>query len=154
MSIRDLIPWRERNDPLAGLRQDMDSLLSEFSRSSGWPAAMAATRFLPTLDVSETVEGYRIVAELPGVEPKNVQVGLEGDALVISGEKHDEKEEKGREWYHRERSSGSFRRAVRLPVTVDASKAQATYDKGVLTVDVPKRAEASANRRQIEVKTK
>jgi HSP20 family protein len=104
------------------------------------------------VNVSENPEGYRVTAELPGMEEKDVQVAFEGNLLLLSGKKTDEKEEKGREWYRRERVSGEFQRAIELPQSIDTNKVSATFSKGVLTVDIAKRAEAKSQRRLVEVK--
>lgn len=157
MSIRELMPWRvggrmlpESEHPLLSLQREMDALFSDFARSNG--ALAESSRFLPATDVSEDVEGFRITAELPGMDLKDVTVSLDSGALVITGKKHSEKEEKGRAWVRRERTSGEFRRIVQLPPEIEAGKVTATFAKGVLTVDVPKSREAVAKSRVIEVK--
>lgn len=157
MTMRDLIPWRERSafpafarDPFLSMQRDMDALLQNVWGDGG---VRTADRIFPRVNVSENPEAYRVSAELPGMDEKDVQVAFEGNLLLISGKKAEEKEEKGREWYRRERLSGEFQRAIELPIAVDTAKATATFSKGVLTVDVAKRAEAKTNRRTIEVKT-
>lgn len=156
MTMRDLVPWRERSawpslarDPFLSMQREMDALLQNVWGDGG---IRPAERMFPRVNVSENVEAYRVSAELPGMDEKDVQVAFEGNLLLISGKKAEEKEEKGREWYRRERTSGEFQRAIELPNAVDTTKATATFAKGVLTVDVAKRAEAKSNRRTIEVK--
>ena len=159
MSMRELMPWRssgrslsESEHPLLALQREMDALFSEFARTGvGQPLAEAA-RFLPPTNVSENAECFRVTAELPGMDLKDVSVRLEGGALVLSGKKEGEKEEKGRDWYRKERTSGEFRRVIQLPDSIDESKVAATFAKGVLTVDVPKSREAVAKSRVVEVK--
>ena len=124
-------------------------------RTNGWPTAPLSesrTAWLPTVNVSDNTECFRVTADLPGLERKDVTVAVEEDRLVLSGSRAEEKEEKGRNWYRRERSSGEFRREIPLGCEVDANKASATMHAGVLTVELPKKAEALQKRRVIEIK--
>ena len=90
-------------------------------------------------------------AELPGVDPKEIAVSLEGDLLTIKGEKEAKKEEKDERRHRIERSWGSFMRSVRLPATVDAGKVSATFKNGIVTITLPKTAGAKGT--TIPVKT-
>jgi HSP20 family protein len=161
MAIRDLIPWREsrafpmarwNEQPFASMQREMDALVNEMLGNVPARPNDALARGFPRVNFSENPEGYRVSAELPGMDEREVQVSFDGNLLLVSGKKVDEKEEKGREWYRRERLSGEFQRAIELPAAIDTDKATATFAKGVLTVDVPKKAEAKAGRRPIEVK--
>ncbi|HEX5816483.1 MAG TPA: Hsp20/alpha crystallin family protein, partial [Methylomirabilota bacterium] len=91
---------------------------------------------------SETKEAVLVKAELPGVEPNEISLSLQGDLLMLKGEKSQEKEEKDEQFHRVERSYGAFLRAVRLPTSVDASKVTAGFKNGVLTVTLPKSATA------------
>ncbi len=107
--------------------------------------------FSPSIDVEETDDEIRLVAELPGLEEKDFDLTLEGDVLTLKGEKRVENEEK-REGYHRvERSSGSFHRAFRLPFEVNGDNVKATYKNGVLTVAIAKPTEEQVKTRTIPV---
>jgi len=108
--------------------------------------------WLPALDVSETDEAVRVVAELPGVDPKEVDISLAGDMLTIRGEKRSETEEKRQDYHRIERRHGSFSRAVRLPAPVEADKVEATFKDGVLTINLPKREEAQTRKVKVEIK--
>jgi len=131
-------------DPFAVLRREIDGLFDGFLSGFSAPAR--------GLDVAENDKEIRITAELPGVEEKDVEVSLSGNGITIRGEKRAEKEEKGEERYRLERSYGAFRRSFSLPCEVDAGKAAASFKKGVLTVTLPKSAEA-AKTKKIAVKT-
>lgn len=96
----------------------------------------------PKLDVAETKDVVMVKAEIPGVEARDISLSLEGDLLTLKGEKTHEKEEKDERYHRLERRYGAFLRSVRLPTTVDASKASATFKDGVLTVTIPKSATA------------
>ena len=110
-----------------------------------WPAT-------PAVDLTETDKAYEVVAELPGMAEKDIEVALANGNLVIKGEKHDEKEEKDKDYYLRERRFGSFERRFALPDGVDADKIEASFQKGVLTVTLPKTAEARKPEKKIAVK--
>jgi HSP20 family protein len=160
MSIRSLVPWRERSGspfegrehPLLSLRREMDTLFNDLWHGHSTGLTSGIENVFPRVNLSENPEAYRVTADLPGLGEKDVQVSFDNNLLVIAGNKVDEKEEKGREWYRRERTSGEFQRVIELPAAIDSGKATATFSKGVLTVDVPKLPQSKSTRRNIEVK--
>ena len=89
---------------------------------------------------------------MPGIDEKNVEVKLANGLLTIKGEKQDEKEEKKKDYYMRERSFGSFERTFQVPDGVDSDKIDASFKKGVLTVTLPKSVEAQKSEKKIAVK--
>jgi HSP20 family protein len=105
------------------------------------------------VDVAETDKEIVITAELPGLDEKDLDVTLAGDVLTIKGEKKAEREQKNGDSYYVERRFGTFSRSLRLPFVADDEKIEAKYDKGVLTVRVPKPAEVQQSVRRIEVKS-
>ena len=96
---------------------------------------------------------YKISAELPGIDAKDVDVSVFGDMLVLKGEKRQEREEKDKNYHLSERAYGSFQRAFELPASVDRNKIAADFSKGVLTLTLPKTAEAQKPIKKIEVKS-
>ena len=157
-----LQPWR----PFENFRREVDRLFDDFSggmwrspfgRSSFdiEPFRRSETTFasVPAVDVTQTDKGYEITAELPGMEDKDIEVKLTNGVLTLRGEKRDEKEEKTKDYYVRERSFGSFERSFQVPEDVDADKVTASFKKGVLTVTLPKSAQAQKAEKKIEVKT-
>jgi len=108
--------------------------------------------YAPSLDVKETKDAYTVLADLPGLDRKDIQVSLEEGLLTISGSRKAEHEESSedRTWHRVERSWGSFSRTLRLGEGVDADKVSAEYKDGVLTVAVPKKE--SAQPRRVDVK--
>lgn len=98
------------------------------------------------VDMRETEDEVLVSAELPGVDPKEVELSVENDRLVIRGEKRHEKKEEKKGYLRMERSYGSFHRIVPLPSGVLAEKAKADFDKGVLTVHLPKDEAAKPKR--------
>ena len=114
-------------------------------RSTSWDIA-------PAVDVAEKDEECEITAELPGLDEKNIEVKLANGTLTIKGEKKEEKEEKQKDYYLSERSYGSFMRSFQLPEGVDEGKIEASFAKGVLTMKLPKSAEAQKNEKTISIK--
>jgi HSP20 family protein len=129
--------------------RDLSSVEEEFDRLVG--RAYARSAWVPALDVRETDDRFELTVDLPGIEPGDVTVNYEDGTLSISGKREFSKEESGETWHRVERGFGTFARQVRLPRTADAERIEASFDRGVLTVSVPK-AEA-AKPRTIEVKT-
>jgi len=129
--------------PLSGfpsLRKEMERF---FDRFGDWefPELRALGEWTPSLDLSETKDAFVVKAEIPGIEPKEIQVSLESQMLTIKGEKKQEKEEKDEQYYRVERGYGAFMRSVRLPAPVDGGKVAATFKNGLLTVTLPKAPE-------------
>jgi len=129
----------------------MNQMFDDFFRGSGLEPFGAFhagwDTFSPCVDVVETNKEIKVSVELPGLEEKDIDVGLSKNVLTISGEKRPEKEEKGLNYLRAERSYGSFRRSIPLSGKVDASKADAVFKKGVLTVTLPKLVKAPARKR-------
>ena len=107
---------------------------------------------MPAIDIAESEKGYEIKAELPGMDEKGIEVKVTDGSLTIKGEKQEEKEEKEKDYYLQERRYGSFERSFELPDSVDPDKIEASFKKGVLTVTLPKKAEAQKPAKKIEVK--
>jgi len=149
MEMSSLVPWRRR-DPLTGFRSEMDRLFDRFF--DGWPPRFSAEEgvWAPSVDVSETAKEVIVKAELPGMDPKDVDVTVDRDILTLRGERKKEEEEKGEDFHRVERRYGAFSRSIRLPAEVDANKVRATYKDGVLNINLPKTKEASV--KKIEVK--
>lgn len=137
-------------EPFTQLKQEVDSLIDRF------PFRLPMMRFghfaaAPVLDMTETESSYKITAELPGIEPENVEVTVEEGMLRIAGEKKEEREEKERGYRLSERSYGAFERMIQLPSSAVADKIDASFKNGLLTITVPKGAEAKRNIRKISI---
>ncbi|HQL90349.1 MAG TPA: Hsp20/alpha crystallin family protein [Syntrophales bacterium] len=165
--IKDVVPAgqakatpparREEEFPLFSLQREVNRLFEDFFRGFDLRPLRAAEErwggFTPKMDLEETEKEYRITAELPGMEEKDVELMLTGNSLTLKGEKKEEKEEKGKSFYHVERSYGTFQRTVPLPEGIDLKKIDAEFKNGVLTVRLPKTAEAKAKGRKVPIKT-
>ena len=106
----------------------------------------------PAVDVVESEKAYEIIAEMPGMSEKNIDVKIANGDLTIKGEKLEEKEQKKKDYYLQERKFGSFERSFRIPETVDTDKIAAGFKNGMLTVTLPKKLEAQKPAKNIEVK--
>ena len=147
----EIISWRPFGGEFGSLRREMDDRWRRFFGETP-PAHRAGEEWWPTVDASETKDNFIIKAELPGVEKKDVSVALSGDFLAIKGEKKKVEEEKDEHHYRSERYYGSFQRSFRLPSSVQADKIEATFDKGVLKVVLPRVEEAKKKEIKIKVK--
>jgi HSP20 family protein len=123
------------------LYRDIDSFLR---RDLGFSAT-------PAIDVVEKDNAYEVTAELPGLDVKNIDLQLSDGVLTIRGEKNEEKEEKTKDRYVSERRYGSFRRSLQVPASVEADRIEASYKSGVLTVLLPKSAEAQKKQKTIPI---
>lgn len=157
--FRSLIPFSRTDlsrtdDPFAALQRQMNRLFDD-AFSGSLPALRAGNgaALAPSIDVKETDKAIEVEAELPGVDEKDVQVMLEDNVLTIRGEKKAEKEESKKGYYMSERSYGSFLRSLELPTGVDPDKVNATFNKGVLKVTLPKPPAAQSKAKKIDVKT-
>jgi HSP20 family protein len=130
MAIQKWAPFRD-------LRREMDDLFEKFFSEERLPAKRWAD-VAPALDLKVTDNEVIVTAELPGVEPKDMNISLEGDTLTIKGEKKQEKEEKNENMVRVERSYGTFQRSISLPCKVDENKIAADFKNGVLRVTLPK----------------
>jgi len=151
--------------PFEALRQQVDTLFDEFGRDF-WSAPFRRSVFdiepfwrrsitgvaVPAVDIAEKGNAFEVKAELPGLDEKDVEVKLSEGTLTIKGEKQEEKEEKKQDYYLHERRFGAFERSFRVPETVDADKIEARFNKGVLTVTLPKKPEARKPEKKIEIK--
>ncbi len=156
-----LAPWRRRSEALTkdngdiftSFQNEMNQLFNKFNGDFELaPAFAAGEKWLPAMDVQDTEKELVIKAELPGVQEKDIDVSVENSVLTVKGEKRSEKEEKGKDFYRKECSCGSFLRSVQLPCEVDRDKVEATLKNGVLNIRLPKTVEAQKQARKIAVK--
>ncbi|HJS43152.1 MAG TPA: Hsp20/alpha crystallin family protein [Gemmatimonadales bacterium] len=109
--------------------------------------------WVPPVDIFEDSNAIRIMAEVPGVQPQDVKISLEGNVLTVHGTKQQLAEERTERVHRYERTYGVFERTFSLPASVDANSIKASYDHGVLTITLPKMAEARPRQIQVEVGT-
>ena len=147
---------REGETPMLAIQNEMNRMFDQFF-SDDFPfstrlMAPPAMEFLPRLDISETETEFKVNAELPGMDEKDIQIRLEKDSLILSGEKKTESEEKEKTFHRIERSYGSFERVIPFDSQLDEDKVSAVFKNGVLTISLPKAGDAIRKTRQIEIK--
>jgi len=162
-----LAPWRKREreahlarrehqaqDPFTMLNREMNRLLENFQRGFDLaPFAEGEGEWAPRVNITQNDKEVTVTAELSGIDEKNVEINLTNDVLAIRGQKLQEVEDKTRDFYFSERVYGNFERSIQLPAEVEADKAEAKFDKGVLTVRLPKTPKAQSDVKKIPVKS-
>ena len=140
-----------RYEPWVGVRQLQDDINRLFSGLSTGDSSSVTADWVPNVDINEFEERFQLYVDLPGIEPKDVDITLENGVLTISGERFAQAEKAGENIVRRrtERGSGRFYRRFILPESVDAEKVKATGRNGVLEILIPKQAKALP--RKIEV---
>lgn len=151
-----LIPWRNKGRegglaPLTELRQEIDRMFETFSRDPwgslsefGWNKS-----WFPAVDVEENDQEVIVRAEVPGVDPKDLDISVTGNRLTLSGEKKETTERKDKDLYQSETRYGSFSRSVELPSGVDTEQVSAEHANGVVTVRLKKTAAAATKKIQV-----
>jgi HSP20 family protein len=158
MAITDLLPFsRGRSmanlesgpmaDPFTIFHRDMDRLFDEFTRGFGLPAATRASLAWPQIEISETDKEVKIVAEMPGLDEKDLELSLRDSVLTLKGEKKSETTSA----VYSERWQGQFQRSLQLGPDVDPDKVDASFKNGVLTVTLSKRSEAESAVKRIAI---
>ena len=115
------------------------------------PESGRSQRWAPAMDLVEADDHYVLRADLPGMDEKNVSIEINDNVLTVSGERRDEQEQSRRGWHRVERSFGRFTRSLTLPEGIDPDAISAGFDKGVLSITVPKPEERKPRRVQISV---
>jgi HSP20 family protein len=145
--LRELSPFRE----FERMRREMDRLWDSFFEGGLRRRPEEVREWFPALDLAETKNEIVVKAEVPGLDPKDIDISLSEGILTIKGEKKQEKEEKEENYHLIERSYGSFTRSVHLPREVQSDKISAAYKNGVLKVTLPKSEEAKKKEVKIKV---
>lgn len=137
---------------LSDIRQTLDRLFDPnlFDSRENWLANVVGSNWVPTIDIKDEADQYVITADIPGVEPNNIEVTISKGILTIKGHKETEKKEKQENFVHVERVQGSFYRSISLPNAADSSKISAKSKNGVLEIKVPKSKESTAQKIQIK----
>jgi HSP20 family protein len=160
MALTDLVPWNrnrsvasrrlsEDSDPFLSLHREVNRMFDDFARGfwTGSPAGFAMSGGWPHIEVSETDKEVRVVAELPGINEKEVEITLADGVLTIKGEKKSESQGA----LYSERWHGQFQRTLQVGPDVDPERVSAAFKNGVLTVTLAKRADAERQVKRIAV---
>lgn len=143
-----LIPYNKNVLTFTPFTRQMNRLFEDFFGEE----SAAVAEWVPAVDVKETDKEVVVRAEIPGIDPKEIEVSVQDNVLTLSGEKSFEEKTEKDNWHRVERRYGSFSRSIPLPVEVDTEKAAAKADKGVLTIHLAKKAEATRRKLDIQVK--
>ena len=151
---RRSLPFTESlAEPLTRLRSEVDRLFDDFP--ARWPrfdlARFGAAMPVPAVEMTETEKAYKLSVEVPGIDASEIDVTVEGDRLIISGEKKEEREEKEKNFLYTERSYGAFERQIELPPGADPENIKADVRKGVLRITLPKTEKAANGKRRIAI---
>jgi HSP20 family protein len=163
MKVNNLLPAIDRKNrgdddhPFYSLQREMNSLFDDFFRGfditpHGFYTSRPAS-FSPSVDVKENEKEYIIKAELPGMDEKEIEVMVTDDSVTIKGEKKEETEDKGKNYYYMERSYGSFHRVIPLAAEAESGKAEASFKNGVLSITIPKSQTAKAKVTKVSIKS-
>ncbi|MDB5648601.1 MAG: uncharacterized protein JWL62_121 [Hyphomicrobiales bacterium] len=138
-------------DPFRALSREIDDMMRDYGRR--FPSLEVGAT-MPVVNIAETKDAIEVTAELPGVDANDIKVSLEGNRLIMSGEKKSESEQKDKEWHVKECSYGAFHRSIALPFEPKDADVSANFDKGILHLAVKKPVEAaSKGPKAIEIKT-
>lgn len=140
-------PFRE----FASLQDRMNRLFRDSFDDVGRDESLTTSTFAPAVDVYEGEHEVTLKVEVPGINEKDIDVRVENDTLTVHGERKIEKEEKEENYRRVERQYGAFTRTFTLPTTVDSDNVSASYDKGVLKISLPKKAEAKPKQIKVNV---
>src|SRR5215475_10843150 len=135
----------------ATLQDRINRVFSDAYTGANQEDTLATSSFSPAVDVYEDEHKVTLKIEVPGISEKDIDVRLENNTLTVHGERKIEKEEKEENYRRVERQYGSFTRAFTLPQTVDSENVSASYDKGVLNISLPKKAEAKPKQIKVNV---
>ncbi|WP_263367255.1 Hsp20/alpha crystallin family protein [Edaphobacter bradus] len=151
MTITRFAPFRAPLSDVALLQHRLNSIFNEFPRVSGETESLSTGNFVPPVDVYEDAHKVVLKLEVPGIKQEDLDIRLENQTLTVKGERKFEKEEKEENFHRIERSYGSFVRSFTVPQTVDTDSIAASYDAGVLTISLNKKAEAKPKQVKISV---
>lgn len=143
-------PFREFSS-LPDRLNRMNRLFREAYSPEGPEEALTTTSFAPPVDIYEDEHTITLKMEVPGIDEKDIDVRIDGNTLAVRGERKLEKDEKEENYRRIERQYGSFTRSFTLPSSVDPTQVSAHYEKGVLKLNLAKRAEATPKQIKINV---
>ena len=144
-----LIRWEPARE-VASLQSDVNRLFNSFFEGPG-NGSTRARHWVPAMDLVEASDHFVLRADLPGLDQNDVKLEVEGDTLTLSGERNVEHREEQEGYLRLERSTGAFRRTLTLPAGVQPEDIEASFDRGVLEVRIPKPAEPEPRRIEIAV---
>lgn len=146
--MADLIRWSPADD-LFDIQDNINKVFGNYLSARGGQAKVIG--WMPPVDITESENEFLIKADIPGMKKEDIKISLDENTLAISGERKEEKEEKGKNFVKKEKVFGSFMRSFALPHSVDAKGIKASYKEGVLSVNVPKSEESKPREIKIDI---
>jgi HSP20 family protein len=160
--MNTLLKWKKgtpisiehSHNPFLSLQQEVDKAFRDFydmlTPNKNWEQ-FEELNLLPAMDVVEDKDHFTVQIEMPGMDEKDIKVSFADNVLHVTGEKSTSKKNENKKYISREISYGKYERSISLPNSVDAERAKATFKKGMLWVELPKKAEAKGKSRDIKV---
>jgi len=147
--IGNIIKHNNKDVTTNSFRSNIDKLFDDFFFFS--PTSLFKNDWEPSIDIEEENDMIHVKAEMPGIDEKDLDVKIENNVLILSGEKKEEKKKEKKNYVFSERKYGSFYRAVSLPEGINKDKIKATFKKGILSIDIPKKETAEPKKIAINV---
>ncbi len=144
------VPFRSPFQDMAVLQNRLNSIFHDFNRTDS-DESLGSGSFVPAVDIMEDNQHIVLKLEVPGIQQQDLNLNIENNTLTVKGERKFESTEKEENYHRIERRFGSFTRSFTLPQTVDTEAVKASYDAGVLTISIAKKAEAKPRQVKIEV---
>jgi len=165
MGVKDLLPAsfskrhitrreNEEKNPFISLQKEINRMFDRFFEDFRLDTFKEPFRQdFPKIDVTETESDIQVVADLPGLDKKDIEISISDNIMTLHGKKENSIEEKKQNYYRRELSYGSFRREIVLPAEVEAEKVDASLNNGILKIFVPKKVDSKRKSKKIEIKS-
>lgn len=155
MNWRKSTPIRHSHNPFIKMQTALDKMVEDFYSSFELPSFPAKEfenlMISPAIDIIDDEKHFKVEAEMPGMGEEDIQVTISEGILSIKGEKETSKQDKDKNYTMREINYGSYERTIRLPDSVDVDKAKASFKKGMLWVDIPKKVGAATQSKKLKV---
>jgi HSP20 family protein len=158
------VKWRKsipvsiqhRNNPFVGFKQDFENIFNEFNQwlsTTQLPMDQFENlNISPSIDILDTKTSFKVEVEMPGMGEEDIKVDVNNNVLTIKGEKSTSKKDSGNGYVMREISYGNYERSITLPESVDSSKGDASFKKGMLWITFPKKPSSTPVKKEITVK--
>lgn len=150
-TLTRFVPFRSPLADVAVLQNRLNSIFSDFARPEGETESLGMGSFVPPVDIYEDNQQLVLKLEVPGIKEENLDVRVENQNLTIRGERRFEKDEKEENFHRIERRYGTFTRSFTLPQTVDTNSVKASYEHGVLTINLAKKEAAKPKQVKVEI---
>jgi HSP20 family protein len=146
---------QNRNNPFVGFRKEFDDIFNEFNNwmsTTQLPLEQFENlQISPSVDIIDDKNNFKVEAEMPGLSEKDIKVEINGNMLIITGEKSTSTKDSKAGYLKREISYGKYERSINLPESVDTNKVEASFKKGMLWVSFPKVAKSTSAKKEVHI---